>query len=181
MRHSRREAYKNSGIDSAKFPLVKCHPSQYKERSSVIRKRNNICPRPSHVLELSDTLNPTYCPTSRASWIPGQPKTIKEVIQAWRTGIKGCLPVRMFATPELRKKVIKDYSHKLWASWGQKDALLRYKMLAELVASFNLEHLPNVIESGLEVDWNEAMLRFHVAWDVEGKPLALSVVRKKEK
>lgn len=126
-------------------------------------------------------MTPLQGPASRARWIPGQPKTIEEVVEAWRTGIKGCLPVRLFATPELRKKVIKDYSHKLWASCGQKDALLRYKMLAELVASFNLEHLPNVIETGIEADWNEAMLRFHVAWDVDGKPLALSVVRKKVK
>lgn len=121
-------------------------------------------------------------PSTVIKFIPGLPKNIETVVELWRRGDKdlNCHPLRFFIDPEMRKKLVPKYSHRLWTLSRQKNSFLRFKALVERVQEFGPVRMRLMIV-GIDEDWEKALQGFHEMYDKGGRPQALSrILRVKE-
>lgn len=119
---------------------------------------------------------------SHEKFVPGLPKSIKDVLTYWTEGNlnNGILPIRLLGAASIRAKVLQRYSNKLWSDSGQKNAYKRYRDLVSCVAGFAPLTFDMYGESPYvkmkDTVWIESLKCFHDIYDDNKKPRSLTVV-----
>lgn len=106
-------------------------------------------------------------------FIPRLPNLIEDVVRLWRKGERDHFhSVYIFDSAEQRRRMIFDYSDRLWRESGQKAAFFKFKELITVVAQAHGDL--DIFEVQSE-NWTEALYSYQKKYNFKDEVISLSL------